>query len=194
MPELANLLADLTSGDEPRAESAAVQFVSLGEAGFTALTDLIANPDEDNRWWAVRAISEFETPEAQTLLSAALLDPAASVKTCAAVALRLHPAENAIPGLVALLGNPDSLLSRVAGDALIATGSPATAHLIRLVELADTPHRTRLEAVRVLAALKDPAAISILFKVFQEGSSMMQYWAEKGLEELGVGMVFFDPQ
>ncbi|MCB2179741.1 hypothetical protein KQH54_01320 [bacterium] len=194
MPTLAQLLADLTSGDEPRAEKAAVQFVSLGNAGFKALAELAKSPNEDFRWWAVRASSEFETPEASTLLTSALQDPAASVQMCAAVALRLHPAETAIPGLIALLGNSDSLLSKVAGDALSTAGSPAAAPLIELIDAPDTPHRVKLEAVRVLASLKETAAISTLFKVFQEGSSMMQYWAEKGLEDLGIGMVFFDPQ
>lgn len=193
MPTITQLLEDLTSGDEPRAENAAVQFVSLGDAGFQALIPLSSASDEDTRWWALRAISEFRRPEASPILIQALHDPSAAVQSCAALALRLNPSQKAIPGLAALLDSPDSLLSKMAGDALIAIGKSATPSMIALIENQGTSHRVKLQAVRVLAHLKDTAAISTLFHIFQEGSSMMQHWAEKGLDDLGIGMVFFDP-
>ncbi len=193
MASLEQLLADLTSGDEPRAENAAVQFVSHGEAGFQALISLSKSPDEDNRWWALRAICEFETPEVSTPLIAALQDPEDYVRTCAALGLRYHPDIIAIPELVDQLQSTNQLLEKVAGDALIAIGTPATPALIQLIEDPQAPHRAKLEAVRVLSSTKDTAAIATLFKVSQEGSSLMQYWAEKGLDNMGIGMVFFDP-
>ena len=41
--------------------------------------------------------------------------------------------------------------------------------------------------------MKDPLAIGALFSVLGDPSSIVTYWAEKGLEDLGVGMVFFQP-
>lgn len=193
MVSLEQLLADLTSGDEPRAEKAAVLFVSHGDAGFQSLLPLITDSDEDTRWWALRAVSEFGSPKASKLLISALQDPAASVQMCAAVGLRLHPDEAAIAKLIPLLASSTPLLAKLAGDALAATGKPATQALIELIENPASTHQAKLEAVRVLAMIKDTNAISTLFKVYQEGSSMMQYWAEKGLDNLGIGMMFFDP-
>ena len=194
MPSLDKLLEDLTGGDEPRAENAAVQFASKGKPAFEALKHLADHEEAEYRWWALRALSEFDHPGVKPVLVAGLHDPELEVQTCAALALRHHPSEAAIPSLVALLGHPESLLSRVAGDALAAVGKAATAPMIELLdEHSGDPHLAKVEAVRVLAEIGDPAAIPTLFHIFQEGSSMMQYWAEKGLEKMGIGMVFFNP-
>jgi HEAT repeat protein len=194
MPTLDQLLADLISGDERRAESAAVQFVLLGEPAFTALSDLTQDPNPDHRWWALRALSEFTKPGVSSIFLHALSEPNQEIQACAALGLRLHPNPEAIPILVSLLGHPEQLLSRLSGDALIAHGSQATQALIELIDSPDKySQRTRLEATRALAEIQDPASISTLFKIYQEGSSMMQHWAEEGLTKLGIGMVFFDP-
>lgn len=194
MTKLDQLLAELTSGNEPRAESAAVQFVSLGQPGLEALVHLASHEDKETRWWALRALSEFSSPEVSPVLVAALHDSDVEVQTCAALALRHQPVKSAIPALILLLGHSESLLSRVARDALIAIGKDATQPLIAIIEDGDSgSHHARLEAVRALAEIKDPEAIATLFRVYQEGSSLMQHWAEKGLENMGIGMVFFDP-
>ena len=74
MDDLNALLADLTSGDEPRAEAAAVRFVSLGEPAFYALAALYASPDPEVRWWAVRALNEFAEERVSSLLILAVPD------------------------------------------------------------------------------------------------------------------------
>lgn len=194
MTDLKTLLADLTSGDEPRAESAAVQFVSFGKKGFYALAALTASEDPDHRWWALRALTEFEEPRVSNLLRLALNDPDPGVQACAALGLRLHPNEAAIPDLLRLLGNKDKLLSRLGRDALAGLGTAATPHLIPLLEEETTPHAVKLEAIRALAEIEDPASISLLFKLSQSGSGLLTHWAEVGLERMGVGMVFFAPK
>ena len=50
MLSLEELLADLTSGDETRAENAVPALVELGEGAFPALRDLLVSPDVDQRW------------------------------------------------------------------------------------------------------------------------------------------------
>jgi len=194
MPKLDQLLADLTSGEELRAETAAVQLVALGEPAFNALSRLAQDSNADHRWWALRALSEFSEPDVSPLFLQALSEPNHEIQACAALGLRRHPNQLAIPTLISLLGHPEQLLSRLAGDALIAHGFQATQALIDLIESPELfSQRARLDATRALAEIQDPASISTLFKIYQEGSAMMQHWAEEGLNKMGIGMVFFDP-
>ncbi|HKJ27666.1 MAG TPA: HEAT repeat domain-containing protein [Anaerolineales bacterium] len=191
---LDDLLAELTSGDEQRAEAAAVEFHTYGKKAFYMLAALIASQEPDYRWWALRALNEFDDKKVANLMLLGLDDEDPDVRTCAALGLRTHPHKRAIPKLLSKLGNPDQLFSRLCRDALTALGTTATPHLIKLLEDPDAPHTAQLEAVRALAEIEDPASISALFKVYQEGSSLMQYWAEEGLNNMGIGMVFFDPE
>jgi HEAT repeat protein len=57
----------------------------------------------------------------------------------------------------------------------------------------DSSQPARLEAARALAVIGDTRAIPVLFKVFEGDSAIMEHWAEKGLEKMGVGTVFFEP-
>lgn len=190
---LETLLADLTSGDELRAEAAAVQFHTFGKKAFYMLAAVFASKEPDYRWWALRALNEFEDKKVANLNLMGLDDPDAEVRACAALGLRKHPNKKALPKLLEKLGDEDQLFSRLCRDALVALGKEATPHLIKILETPQASHTARLEAVRALAEIKDPNSISILFKVYQEGSSLMQHWAEEGLTNMGIGMVFFDP-
>ncbi len=194
MDTLNQMLANLTSGNEQKAEKAAVQLNHYGKPAFSALANLAHDPDPDTRWWAIRALSEFENPNASTIFIHALGDPNPEIQACAALSLRLNPNPEAIPQLISLLGNPDQLLSRLAGGALIALGFQATQALINLIESPENVSQgSRVEAVRALSEIQDPDSITTLFKIYQNGSSMMQHWAEHGLNQMGIGMVFFDP-
>jgi HEAT repeat protein len=191
---LDDLLADLTSGDEPRAEAAAVQFHTHGEKAFYMLAAMLASEEPDHRWWALRALNEFDEKRVASLLLLGLDDPDPGVQAAAALGLRTHPNKKAVPRLLEKLGDPDQLFSRLCRDALAALGTTATPHLIKLLEDPKASHTAKLEAVRALAEIQDPNSISALFKVYQEGSSLMQHWAEEGLSNMGIGMVFFDPK
>lgn len=194
MSTLEQLLADLTSGIEPQAEAAAVQLVQYGEDAFLLLSTLAHDPNPDTQWWAIRALSEFKELDASSIFIQALEDNQTEIQTCAALSLQQNPNPKAIPALISLLGHPDQLLSRLAGEALISLKFEATAYIINVIDSPENyNHRSRLEAVRALSKIQDPASISTLFKIYQDGSSMMQHWAEEGLNRMGIGMVFFDP-
>jgi HEAT repeat protein len=197
MQKLDKLIDELLNGDENRAERSARSFPIYGEEGLQALVALFTQPDPDTRWWAVRALAAFDPmdyPQAADLLIRALEDPDSSVQACAAVGLRETPSPSAIPSLIKLLSHTDQLLARVAGDALIALKKAATPALVTLIEgLVNDHNTTKVEAVRALALIGDPASISTLFKIWESGSSMVQHWAEKGLNDMGIGMAFFDP-
>jgi HEAT repeat protein len=55
-----------------------------------------------------------------------------------------------------------------------------------------SPHARR-EAARSLAAIGDPRAVPALYEVLEDDSALLVYWAEQGLERMGVGMAFFKP-
>jgi HEAT repeat protein len=185
------LVEDLTSGDDIRSELAARSISELGSAALPDLEDLLANPDPDHRWWAVRALAELEHPRVPALLLIALNDPEPAVRQCAALALRQRPSPEAVHDLVRALGDEDRLLAHLAGDALAAIGSPAVESLIQVVE--EGPHLARLEAARALARIGDTRSIPVLFNTFDQDSALVEYWANEALEKMGVGMSFFKP-
>ena len=68
MPVIDELLADLTSGDETRAENAVPGLVELGENAIPALRDLLDSADADQRWWALRTLAQSPQPQTEWLL------------------------------------------------------------------------------------------------------------------------------
>jgi HEAT repeat protein len=192
MPSLEYLLEELTCGNETRAEAASTQFNEHGEAAIEALTDLYSSDNTDNRWWAIKALAVFDHPKAKDCLARGLQDESLEVQQCAALALRENPNPKAIPELVTLLGHKDKMLSRLAGDALIVTGKEATKAILDVLETG--PQTARIEAARVLANIQDPDSISSLFKLLGEDSTLLRYWAEEGLNKMGIGMMFFKPE
>lgn len=192
MTSLAERLADLLSGDIDRAEAAAAALPEHGEAAFAALLPLLQDENEDTRWWAVRALAGFNTPAASEQLAAALADASPSVQQCAALALSQRLWAPSVPPLVALLASRDGLLSRLAGDALVAQAGEAVPALITALE-GNTSPSARVEAARALALIGDTRAIPALFKLLDSESALLEHWASEGLQKMGVGMAFFKP-
>jgi HEAT repeat protein len=190
-PNLQSLISRLTSGDDQAAEHAANAITALGEIAIPALIDCLAAGDPNQRWWAVRTLAGIHKPAVSEHLQHALGDPNPDVRQCATLGLRKQPRIEAIPDLINLLNDEDRLLARLAGDALIAIGKSAIPHLIDELETG-TP-KTRIEAARSLAMIGEPDAIPALFKAWQNGTPMIQYWAEDGFDRMGVGMQFFKP-
>lgn len=191
MPNLESLIAKLTSGDDEVAESSVEKIAALGESALPALFDLINSTDDETRWWALRILAVIPHPMVPPRLQVALHDPDPAVRQCAALGLSQQPSVEAIPDLITLLEAEDRLLARLGSDALIAIGSPALPALI--ATLKNGPQPASIEAARALALIGDKDAIAALFQAWQEGSAMIQHWAEDGLDRMGVGMQFFAP-
>ncbi len=100
------------------------------------------------------------------------------------------PDGRAIPDWSAALDDPDPLVRRLAGDALEVIGSQAVPALLEV--MAERLHTARLEAARALAAIGDTRAVPALFEAL-DGSALLEYWANEGLERMGVGMNYFIP-
>ena len=125
-----------------------------------------------------------------TLLSA-LSDADTEVWACALYALGTRPEPEAISLLVTSLSDPSSFLARTAADSLQRLGQPAVPALIEALKSQDA--QTRGLAARALAHLKYTAAIPALFKALEDDSVIVQYWADEGLDRMGVGQVYFKP-
>lgn len=191
MPDLAHLVADLSSQDEARAEAAVAALSGLGEPALDMVLELLDSPSGEARWWAVCAASAIPSPRVAPALASALDDPDPLVRQASALGLRLQPSADAAPALARLLADPDSLTARLASDALAGLGLSALPELRRAMQ--GTEAGARINAVRALAMLKDQAAIPDLFAALEDPSTLVLHWAERGLEDLGVGMVFFPP-
>ena len=189
--DLPNLLLELSSGDDERAEQAAQALASLGAASLPALRGLLSAPDEDTRWWAVRALAECQVEGIAAAMRQALEDPSPAVRQAALLGLRLHPEAESIPALISRLDDRDSLCAAMAADALAALGAQAVPALIEAVQGGSFP--AQVESARALAEIGDPSAIPALYAAGNQGSTLLDYWVSIGLEKMGVGSVVFKP-
>lgn len=190
MTALQDLLNDLISGDEARAEAAVPSLIAMDEDAIPALLDLSHSQDVDARWWALRVLAS--TPHSRTeWLVPFLNDPAPEVRQCAALGLAIKPDESVVEPLVHALSDDDSMVASLAGNALIKIGSAAVPSLIDVVK--NGAQLQRIHALRALAEIRDHRAIPIMMQVMQEDSALLQHWAQEGLERLGLDMVYIKP-
>lgn len=190
MPTLKELLGDLSSGDEARAEAAIPPLIEMDADVVPALLDLTRSSDVDTRWWALRALAS--TPHTRTeILVPFLNDPAPEVRQCAALGLAIKPDEEAVESLVRALSDKDSMVNSLAANALIKIGKAAVPSLIEAVK--NGAQSQRIHALRALAEIRDHRAIPVMMQVMQEDSALLQHWAQEGLERLGLDMIYMKP-
>ena len=188
---LQDLLNELTSGDEARAENAVPALIELGEDAISALMDLTQSPNADTRWWAVRTLAQSPLLQTEWLIPFLLNDSAPEVRQCAALGLGTKADESAIRPLVEALSDKDSMVGSLAMNALVKIGKPAVPSLIEGVK--NKTQSARILALRALAEIRDHRAIAIMMQVMDEDSVLLQHWAKEGLERLGLDMVYIKP-
>jgi HEAT repeat protein len=185
-----DLLADLISGDDLRAEQVISKIADLGLAVMPALLELSRADSTDSRWWGVRALAASPHTRTEDLVPL-LRDSAAEVRAAAALALCAHPNECAIAELLKALADDDDLTAGLAGNALVKIGAASVPGL--LDQMNEAPARVRILALRSLAEIRDHRAIPVMMKMMNEESAILQYWAREGLERLGLDMVYIKP-
>jgi HEAT repeat protein len=195
---LPDLLHDLISGDETRAEEAVSLLVAVGEEAIPALLELTHSSDADQRWWGLRVLAQSSsasgTARRTDWLVPFLADPSAEVRQCAALGLAASPDEGAIQPLIRALSDQDSLVGNLAVNALVKIGSAAVPALIEVVkDMQRQPGVARIHALRALAEIRDQRAIPVMMQVMGEDSALLQHWAKEGLERLGLNMVYIKP-
>lgn len=194
MTALDDLLAQLISGDDTKAEQAAQLLPDFGDTAYQKILANLNHSDPDVRWWSVRVLCNFNRPEISKIFIEKLSDESKAVRQCAALGLSIHPDAGAVPALIKLLSEDDTLLPRLAGNALIEIGKEATPELLKLLNDEASPRQEKLEATRALALIGDTDAIATLFELIDNDSALLGYWANQGLDNMGVGMAFFDPK
>ncbi len=184
------LLAELTSGDDVRAENSIPAIVELGMTAIPALLELARAEDADSRWWAVRALAASPHTRTEDLIPL-LSDSAPEVRAAAALALCNHPHESAVDALSQSLFDADALTAGLAGTALVKIGSPSVPNLLEVMKGA--PMGVQILALRALSDIRDHRAIPVMMKVLNEESAVLQYWAQEGLQKLGLDMIYGKP-
>jgi len=187
---LQDLINDLASGNEARAEKAVPSLIDLGEVAIPALMELTRSSNVDHRWWGLRILAQSPHCQANWLVPF-LNDPAHEVRQCAALGLAIKPDENATQPLIQALNDEDSMVSSLAVNALVKIGKAAVPSLIEVVKSAS--QSARIHALRALAEIRDHRAIPIMMKVMEEDSALLQHWAKEGLDRLGLDMIYIKP-
>jgi HEAT repeat protein len=190
MAELSQLLADLSSGNDSLAEKSVEQIIALGKDGIPGLLNLRESKDEDTRWWAYCALGQLQDADVNWFITG-LKDPSPEVRESSAMALCHHPHPKATLPLISALSDSDRLVATLAGNALIGIGKESTLDLISVMEAGSPP--AKIEAARALAEIKDTRSIPALIAGSEKGSELVKFWSNQGLENLGVGMVYFTP-
>ena len=185
-----DLLAELTGGDDERAEKIIPAIVDLGAAAIPALLDLTRSTDSDSRWWAVRALAASPHTRTSDLIPF-LSDSNPEMRAAAALALSHHPGEEALSALTQTLRDSDPLTAGLAANALVKLGGAAVPSLIEAAR--EGPMNVRILALRSLSEMRDHRAIPVMMKCIQEDSAVLGYWAQLGLERLGLDMVYIKP-
>ncbi len=198
MSSLQDLLSNLTSGSETRAEKAVPELIDLGQEAIPALLDLTHSSEVDHRWWGLRVLAQSPHSQAEWLIPF-LNDPAREVRQCAALGLAIKPDESAVQPLVQALSDEDSMVSSLAVNALVKIGNTAVPSLIEIVKRSpervegNASQSARIHALRALAEIRDHRAIPVMMKVMEEDSALLQHWAKEGLDRLGLDMVYIKP-
>lgn len=184
-------LAELTGGDEDRAEATASELARMGEKAFPTLERLRGSSVADHRWWAIRILAQMEAPPVDWIIKG-LGDSSEDVREAAALALMAHPSEKAIPTLIKVLKESGGMLGTLAAKALAAIGKSSIPDLLEAYQNATS--QTRIQIMRAFAEIRDPRAIPVMLKATEEDSSILNYWAQEGLERLGLNMVYIKPE
>lgn len=191
MNALDDLLHQLVNGSETEADTAARELAALENAAIAPLAGLLHDPNPETRWWAARSLAEISLPEATAHLLTALQDPDESVQHCALLGLRQHPVPENVAVLCDFVHAANPMTAHLATDALIAIGAPAVPPLLQMLKNGEAA--VRIQAARALAKIADTRSIAGLFDLYENDSTLLEYWAEQGLEKMGVGMQFFIP-
>ncbi|MCG6923067.1 MAG: HEAT repeat domain-containing protein [Acidobacteria bacterium] len=152
-PDVAGMIADLTSGDAKKSGEARLQLISLGESAAPALAGLLRNGGPHERvlaattLWGMGVRGRAAVPD----LAAALKDPDPDLRvTCTMALENMGPAaRDAVPALARALNDRERSVRQAAVKALGAIGpaaSPALPALEREIKRESWPEAE--EAVR----------------------------------------------
>ncbi len=192
------LLDAVAAQDDERAEDAAR--ACAGRPGILpALRPLLADPDSDRRWWAVRTLAGIGSPETTRLLAERLSDADEGIRCVAALGLGNLKAADAVAPLAACLADESGFVRDSAADALALIGEPAVPALVEAV--ADPRDGVRVRAASALRRIavvgprpgpdldiRSPRgqAIGALFRALQDPNYLVHQHAHTALDQMGL--------
>lgn len=187
--QLSQLQIELTSGDDDRAEAAALNIGKLGDAAMPMLRALLTHTDADTRWWATRALGATGSAAAISVLSDLCADTEIDVRVCAIVALGQFGERGApaVSTLIERMTHAAVFEATLAADALAQIGRAATLELVGALQHGDAAVRGR--AARALAHIADPRSIPALIAALDDESPIVEHYANEVLPKLGVGSI-----
>ena len=190
MSEISKLIKDLSSGNDDLAEESVRQLIVMEDEALPHLLSLRNSNVIDERWWAYCALGQIPGADVEWFFPG-LHDISAEVRESAAMALSHNPDPSAIHELILALNDEDRMVASLAGHALSKIGKDAVPELILVME-EGTP-AARIDAARALASIQDPRSIPVFMAALSNGSELVKFWAEQGLENMGAEMVYFKP-
>lgn len=155
---------------------------------------LVSDLRSRDRWRRARAaenLGYFGEEDVVPALSELLSDPDETVRAVAARSLARLGTEGAVEALVRNLGNPSELTRIRIAENLDLVGSPATPHLVRLLDEATDPEREvhpygPVLAARVLGGMREYAARPALRRAVLRGRSLdVRAQAARALGHIG---------
>ena len=189
MPDISLIIQHLTTGSEKLAEESVRQLVALKEKAVPFLLDLRDSPDPDARWWAYCALGQMHDVDTEWFFQG-LHDTAPEVRESAVMALSSHPDPTAITELIKALDDNDRMVTALAGCALTRIGSEAVPSLLETLESGKA--ESKIQAARSLAEIRDAHAIPAFMAALENGTELVKFWAEQGLQNLGSEMIYFN--
>ena len=190
MSEISKLIKDLSSGNDDLAEESVRQLINIKDEALPYLLSLRNSKIIDERWWAYCALGQFPGAEVEWFFPG-LHDGSAEVRESAAMALSHNPNPSAIDELILALSDDDRMVVSLAGHALSNIANDAVPELIFVME--NGSPAARIEAARALSTIKDPRVIPVFMNALGNGSELVKFWADQGLETMGAEMVYFRP-
>lgn len=191
MPEISQLILELTSGDDAQAEESIRQIIHLKEDAIPSLLVLRDSSNPDERWWAYCALGQMPEAESSWFFPG-LHDEVPEVREGAVMGLSGHPHPEAVEELIDALHDSDKMVVVLAGAALTAIGGDAVPPLISVMENGSA--EAGIQAARSLAEIRDPRAIPAFMAALENGTELVKFWAEQGLQNLGSEMLYFNTQ
>ena len=192
------LLDVISTGDDAAAERVA-QACAGQTALLPAIRPLLADPDPDRRWWAVRLLASIGGAEAGALLAACLQDSDQATRCAAALGLGQLQTADAVTALTAHLADVSGWVRDSAGDALAMIGEPALPALV--AALSDGRDGVRVRAAGALRKIVVGAlvgrqsaefepqfwpAIGALFTALNDPNRLVRHNAYEALGRLGL--------
>lgn len=181
-------LTAIAAEDDERAERCALELTPVDEP---ALVELLSSPNDNERWWAIRALAACGSANAATSIARQLDDPVPAVRAAAALALahlhQRHPTDIAplLDRVAAHLTDEEGLVRQIAADALAMCGDDAVPSLARV--LFEQPHEgARTRAAAALRKMATRKAAGLLYALLNDPNPLVRTYAYEGLEEMGL--------